>query len=194
MTGQDPGASSPVQYQQQHICSTTSRIYLLECQGRGYGPRGGGGSVFGGKGVSQFRNESLQSLLSPLSLRGGWQLLLTHFAEDTREARREQRGQTVTPRLPFHPWPAWSAAPYTLRSCFNLHNIPWKVLHPSYKRKPRPAEVVLVLKVEPFIRSQVSGESSGWESGLSFQPPCPKSWALPGGRLAWPRRQAPQAP
>lgn len=55
----------------------------------------------GGEGVSQFRNESLQSLLSPLSLRGGWWLLLTHFAEDTEEARREQRGQTVTPRLPF---------------------------------------------------------------------------------------------
>lgn len=68
--------------------------------------------MFAGEGVSQFRNESLQSLLSPLSLRGGWWLLLTHFAEDTEEARREQRGQTVAPRLPS--WPAWSAAPYTL--------------------------------------------------------------------------------
>lgn len=100
MPGQDPGASNPVQYQQQHICSTPSRIYLLECKGRDSGPRGGGGSVFAGEGVSQFRNESLQSLLSPLSLRGGWWLLLTHFAEDTEEARREQRGQTVAPRDP----------------------------------------------------------------------------------------------
>lgn len=112
--GQDPGASNPVQYQQQHTCSATSRIYLLECKSRGYGPRGGGGSVFVGKGVSQFRNESLQSVLFPLSLRGGWWLLLTHFAEDTKEVRKERRGQTVTPRLPLHPWPAWSTAPVFL--------------------------------------------------------------------------------
>lgn len=113
-----PRSLQSVEYQRQHFCSTASRIYLLNGQGCGYGPGEGGSSVFvGGRGGSQLRNESLQSLFFPLSPRVGWWLLLTHFSEDTKEVREEQPGQTVTPSCPLLSralsQPAWSTAPYT---------------------------------------------------------------------------------